>query len=126
MKYSFVRGFKMADKKKLLIINPGSTSTKVSLFEDENVIFEKNLFHDSSVLLAFNHVNDQMDFRFEVIENMLKEEGVDPESIDAYVGRGGSACTQLGGVTSVDKKLFDDFFWNIRDPRSFGERPDDT
>ena len=46
--------------KRILVINPGSTSTKVSLFEDERSVFEKNLFHDSSVLLKFPHENDQM------------------------------------------------------------------
>ena len=47
-------------KFKLLIINPGSTSTKVSLFENETSVFEKSLFHDADVLLKFPHVNDQM------------------------------------------------------------------
>ena len=99
----------MADKSfKLLIINPGSTSTKVSLFEDEKVIFEKSLFHDADVLLKFEHVNLQLPFRYEVILNMLREEEVAPESIDAFVGRGGSACTQPGGITKIDEKLYDD------------------
>lgn len=97
----------MSDKR-LLIINPGSTSTKVSLFEGEKSLFEHSLFHDSDVLLKFNHVNDQMPFRYDVIIDMLKEEGVDPESIDAFVGRGGSACTQPGGITKVDLKLYED------------------
>ena len=94
--------------KRILVINPGSTSTKVSLFEDETSKFEKNLFHDSSVLLKFPHVNDQMPFRRDVILAMLKDEGVAPESIDAFVGRGGSACSQPGGLMKIDKKLFDD------------------
>ena len=93
---------------RILVINPGSTSTKVSLFEDEKSVFEKNLFHDSSVLLKFAHVNDQMPFRRDVILAMLKDEGVAPESIDAFVGRGGSACTQPGGLMRIDQRLFDD------------------
>ena len=93
---------------KLLIINPGSTSTKVSLFENEKSLFEKSLFHDAPELLKYPHVNLQMPFRYQVILDMLKEEGVDPASIDVFVGRGGSACTQPGGVTRVDQKLFDD------------------
>ncbi len=95
-------------KTKLLIINPGSTSTKVSLFENERSVFEKSLFHEASVLLQFPHVNGQMPFRKDVILKMLADEGVDPASIDAFVGRGGSACTQPGGVTRIDQKLFDD------------------
>ena len=93
---------------KILVINPGSTSTKVSLFEDEKAIFERNLFHDSSVLLKFNHVNDQLPFRLGVIMDMLKEEGVSPDSIDAFVGRGGSAHSQHGGTLVIDEKLFED------------------
>ena len=99
----------MADKKmKILVINPGSTSTKVSLFLDEADYFEKDLFHDAQLLLQFRHVNDQLNFRCTVILDMLKEEHVDPATIDAFVGRGGSACTQPGGLTKIDKKLFDD------------------
>lgn len=93
---------------KLLIINPGSTSTKVSLFENEKSLFEKSLFHDAPELLKYPHVNLQMPFRYQVILDMLKDEGVDPASIDVFVGRGGSACTQPGGVTVIDQKLYDD------------------
>ena len=92
----------------LLIINPGSTSTKVSLFKNEESLFEKSLFHDADELLKFPHVNLQLDFRYNVILDMLKEENVKPEDIDAFVGRGGSACTQPGGITEIDQKLFDD------------------
>ena len=99
----------MSEKEfKILVINPGSTSTKVSLFGNETSIFERSLFHDASELLKFSHVNDQMPFRRGVILDMLKAEGVAPDAIDAFVGRGGSACTQPGGLTSVDQKLYDD------------------
>ena len=93
---------------KILVINPGSTSTTVSLFEDEKSVFEKSLVHDADVLLAFRHVNDQMPFRRDVILEMLKAEGVDPATIDAFVGRGGSAHTQPGGLTAIDQRLYDD------------------
>ena len=52
---------------RILVINPGSTSTKISLFEEETPLFEKNIFHESAVLLGFAHVNDQMPFRYGVI-----------------------------------------------------------
>ena len=91
-----------------MIINPGSTSTKVSLFENETAVFEKSLFHDAPLLLKFPHVNDQIPFRYQVILDMLNEEHIDPSSIDVFVGRGGSACTQPGGVTVIDRKLYED------------------
>ena len=48
---------------KLLIINPGSTSTKISVFENEKSVFEMSRFHDAPVLLQYPHVNDQVSFR---------------------------------------------------------------
>jgi butyrate kinase len=95
-------------KLKILVINPGSTSTKVSLYENEKSLFEKSIFHDAPVLLQFPHVNDQMPFRYQVIMDMLKDYGVAASDIDIFVGRGGSAYTQPGGVTAVDKRLYDD------------------
>ena len=98
----------MEKKYRLLIINPGSTSTKISVFENETSVFEKSRFHDAPVLLQYPHVNDQVPFRYEVILDMLKEGGIDPASIDVVVGRGGSACTQPSGVTVIDEKLYND------------------
>ena len=93
---------------KLLVINPGSTSTKVSLYENEKSLFEKSVFHDAPVLLQYPHVNDQMPFRYQVILDMLKDHGVAPADIDVFVGRGGSAYSQPGGVTRIDQRLYDD------------------
>jgi len=95
-------------KYRLLVINPGSTSTKVSVFENETSLFEESIFHDAPVLLRYPHVNGQIPFRYDVILDVLKREGIDPADIDVFVGRGGSACTQPGGVTEVDRKLYDD------------------
>ena len=93
---------------KLLIINPGSTSTKISLFVNKQELFQKSQFHDAPVLLQFPHVNGQVPFRYKVILDMLEKEGEDPSRIDVFVGRGGSACTQPSGVTVIDQKLYDD------------------
>ena len=98
----------MDKKYKLLIINPGSTSTKISVFENELSIFEESRFHDAPVLLQYPHVNDQVPFRYEVILDLLREGGINPEEIDVVVGRGGSAYTQPSGVTVIDQRLYDD------------------
>ena len=66
------------------------------------------MFHDAPVLLQYPHVNDQIPFRYQVILDILKEEGADPAGIDVFVGRGGSAHTQPGGVTKIDQRLYDD------------------
>ena len=93
---------------RLLIINPGSTSTKISVFENDRSVFETSRFHDAPVLLRYPHVNDQVPFRYEVILEMLKEGGIRPEEIDVVVGRGGSAYTQPSGVTVIDRRLYED------------------
>ena len=95
-------------KLKLLVINPGSTSTKITLFENEEQLFEESSFHDAPLLLQYAHVNDQIPFRYQVILDILKEHGEVPEDIDVFVGRGGSAYSQPGGVTRIDQRLYDD------------------
>ena len=98
----------MEKKYRLLIINPGSTSTKISVYENEKPVFEQSRFHDAPVLLQYPHVNDQVPFRYAVMLEMMQEGGIRPEEIDAVVGRGGSAYTQPSGVTVIDQRLYDD------------------
>ena len=93
---------------KILVINPGSTSTKISLFEDDVNVFTESLFHDAPELLKFPTVNDQLPFRKQVILDFLKNHGVEPSQIDVFVGRGGSACSQPSGVTVIDDRLMAD------------------
>ena len=93
---------------KLLVINPGSTSTKVSLFEDTRVLFEENIFHDAPELLSFPTVNDQMPFRRDLILSLLSQHGYSPTDVDCFVGRGGSACSQREGVTVIGDRLYED------------------
>ena len=99
----------VSDKKwKILVINPGSTSTKVSLFVNRDLVFEESPFHDAPLLLQFDHVNKQIPFRYQVILEMLKAHGMDPSEIDVFVGRGGSAYSQPSGVTRIDERLYED------------------
>lgn len=93
---------------KILVINPGSTSTKISLFNNSECVFEESVFHDAPELLKFETVNEQIPFRKQVIMNLLEKYGISPDSIDVFVGRGGSAQTQRSGVTVIDDKLYRD------------------
>jgi butyrate kinase len=93
---------------KILIINPGSTSTKISLYEEETLLFEENVFHDAPELLVYPHVNDQMPFRRKVIEEVMKKHGYALKDVEVYVGRGGSAMPCRSGVMIVDEKLYED------------------
>ncbi len=95
---------------RLLVINPGSTSTKVSVFEDRELLFEESIFHDAPELLKYPHVNDQMPMRKKVIIEFIKAHGLSLKDIDVYVGRGGSAYSQPSGVTIIDERLYKDTF----------------
>ena len=83
---------------KLLIINPGSTSTKISIYEDEKKLCEESIFHDAPQLLQYKHVNDQLPFRRKVTEDFLKMNHLTLQDIDVFVGRGGSAMPCRAGV----------------------------
>jgi butyrate kinase len=71
----------------ILAINPGSTSTKFSLFEEEKLVFEKTLRHSSEELKNFERITDQFHFRKDLIMNELSERKIDITSIAAVVGR---------------------------------------
>lgn len=98
----------MNTPKKLLIINPGSTSTKVSLFEDETNVYTESIFHDAPELLRYPTTNDQMPMRKQVILDFLSAHGLTPEDIDVFVGRGGCAYSQPSGVMEIDARLVAD------------------
>ena len=93
---------------KLLVINPGSTSTKVSYFENEKNVFTESIFHDAPELLKYPTTNDQLPMRRQVLLDFLKEHGIDPKQIDVFVGRGGCAYSQQAGVMTIDEKLVED------------------
>ena len=98
---------------KILVINPGSTSTKVSVFEDEEVIFTDSVFHDAPLLLSYPTVPDQTPMRKEVTRKFLLDRGMDISDMDVIVGRGGGAHTQKAGVTLIDQKLYEDTKNNV-------------
>ncbi len=77
------------EKRYVLAINPGSTSTKVSLFEGEKEVKSKKLEHDKKDLENFDRIIDQFSYRLKAIEDWLNEENISLESLRAVVGRGG-------------------------------------
>ncbi len=91
---------------KILVINPGSTSTKISVFNNREPLFTQSVFHDAPLMLSFKTTNDQLQYRKEVTQNILLEHNISMQDIDIIVGRGGSAHTQTGGLTIVDNTLY--------------------
>ena len=78
---------------KILVINPGSTSTKLAYFEDEEKLFETNVFHDAPFLESLGEVNNQLGYRLELIRKFLDDNGIDLTGVDAIVGRGGASMS---------------------------------
>ena len=93
---------------KLLVINPGSTSTKVSYFENEKNVFTESIFHDAPELLKYPTTNDQMPMRKQVLLTFLQSHGMTPADMDVFIGRGGCAYSQQAGVMTIDEKLVED------------------
>ena len=93
---------------KLLIINPGSTSTKIGVYEDEKELFEETLRHSTEEISKYATIYDQRDFRKEVILNVLKEKNFDIKTLDAVVGRGGMLKPIAGGTYKVTEELLED------------------
>ena len=69
---------------KTLVINPGSTSTKVGVFEDETLLFEETLRHPTEEIAKYASVIDQKDFRKEIILDFLKEKNCDPKDAECH------------------------------------------
>lgn len=92
----------------ILAINPGSTSTKFSLFEEERLIFEKTLRHSAEELKKFGKITDQFHFRKDLIMNELSERKIDLSRIAAVVGRGGLVKPIESGIYKVNQRMKDD------------------
>ncbi|MCD8380694.1 MAG: butyrate kinase [Lachnospiraceae bacterium] len=93
---------------KSLIINPGSTSTKIGVFEDETLLFEETLRHTTEEITQFPMIVDQKDFRKKIITDLLESKNFDIKSLDVVVGRGGMLKPIPGGTYAVTDDLLED------------------
>ena len=93
---------------KILIVNPGSTSTKIGLFEDETPIFEKVLRHTMDELAGYERIGDQYDFRMELIMDALEESGVAVNELSAVCGMGGLVKPIASGTYYVNDAMKED------------------
>jgi butyrate kinase (EC 2.7.2.7) len=99
---------------KLLIINPGSTSTKIAVYEGEKEIFEETLRHSSEEIGKFKYVVDQQSFRTEVILKILEDNKINITEMDAIVGRGGLLKPIVSGTYSVNDNMLKDLKENVQ------------
>ncbi len=95
-------------KHKIFVINPGSTSTKLALFHDSNKVLETSVSHDASILNSFQTINDQLDYRMDVIKKFISDNKIDLSDVDAFVGRGGSCYPVPSGTYEVNDCLIED------------------
>lgn len=93
---------------RILAINPGGTSTKISVFDDENEILKKSIVHTRDDLKPYRKVFDEYEYRKILILDVLCKEKIELKSIDATVGRGGLMKPIEGGTYRVNDKMIDD------------------
>ena len=98
---------------RILVINPGSTSTKVAVYIGDSPLRVSTIRHKPEELKLFEQVVDQKDFRRQIILDWLKENNI-PFCFDAIIGRGGLAKPVRGGVYRVNRKMCYDTYYAMR------------
>ena len=93
--------------KYILAINPGSTSTKVAIFLEEESILKKNIFHTAEELSPFKRIIEQHEFREKMIFQFLKENSFDTHLLAAVVGRGGLLTPMKSGTYRVSDAMIE-------------------
>lgn len=93
------------EKTDILVINPGSTTTKIGVFRKDELLFVETLTHDPNELLAYGNIGGQLPYREEVIKNVLAGKNYDMNALRAIVGRGGMVIGLSGGGYLVNPEL---------------------
>ncbi len=92
----------------ILTINPGSTSTKVGLYKNEEKISEQNISHPDSEIHKFDCIFDQLDYRTDTVKKFLAERKVTISELSAIVGRGGPIRSLTSGTYIVEEKMVEE------------------
>ena len=92
---------------KILVINPGSTSTKMAVYEDEKPVLLRNIAHTAEELAPFGAITEQQDFRRQLILDELQQANI-PLEFNAVIGRGGLVKPIAGGVYEIDEQMVND------------------
>lgn len=103
---------------KSLVINPGSTSTKIGVFEDETLLFEETLRHSTEEIEQFASIVDQKDFRRQIILDLLEKKNFDVKSLQVVIGRGGMLKPIPGGTYAVSDALLEDLKIGVQGPHA--------
>ena len=92
---------------RLLILNPGSTSTKAAVYDGTRPLFSRSIPHSNQDLAPFPTLNDQLDYRVALVRGLLAQERVDLSTLTAVVGRGGILPNIVAGGYQVNDALVD-------------------
>ncbi len=95
---------------RVLVINPGATSTKISVFDEKNEVFKTNIEHQAAELEPFEKIIDQIDFRRGIIERVLAANGFSFTDFDAFCGRGGLLRHIPSGTYRVTDAVINDCY----------------
>lgn len=90
--------------KRIFVINPGCTSTKVAVYEDDKAVWTSDGLHPQEEIDKFMTVDDQYEYRKDFVLNLLREAGI-PLKFDAVIGRGGLLKPLHGGVYAVNEQM---------------------
>ena len=93
---------------KILSVNPGSTSTKFAVYEDETLVCLHTIRHSAEELKPYNNLFEQYEFRKNLMLEYLKNDGINLSDLSAVVGRGGMVRPLESGVYAVNDKLIAD------------------
>lgn len=92
----------------ILVINPGSTSTKIGVFENDTLLFDKTLRHPAEEIAKFATIPDQKSWRKELVEQALAENNFDMKKLTAICARGGLVKPIRGGTYATSDALLAD------------------
>lgn len=92
----------------VLAINPGSTSTKIAIYEDTNLVFEEKISHSTEEIHQFPTISSQFDFRKKLIVKVITDHGFNINKLDAVCGRGGLLKPIAGGTYTVNDEMVKD------------------
>lgn len=98
----------MSKKFRILAINPGSTSTKVAVYENEELLMQETIHHSAEDLAPFQKVTDEYEMRKETILGLLKEKDINLNTIDAVSGRGGGLKPVSSGTLGINETMVED------------------
>jgi len=94
--------------KRILVLNLGSTSTKIAIFENTFPIIKESILHEVEAIKQFKHTMDQKNFREDIILDYLTHKGVNIEDFDCIIARGGNCKPLSSGIYKITEEMLDD------------------